>query len=570
MIARLRLYFGAGNLQLKLYILATLTGLLAGGSIVLFRLLIEQGQLALFASGEVGGFASMPWYWVIGLPAAGGLIIGLLFHNLEPRKRSTGVMHVIERLSYYEGRFPLSNYLRQIVGGSLALISGHSVGREGPSVHIGAANGSFIADKLDLPSHAMRILVASGAAAAIAASFDTPIAGVIFAMEVIMMEYHIATFIPIILASVSGAIVGQLVFHEPPFAGLIAGQMQSLWEIPYIIFLGIVIGLVAVGFIRSLSFFTDFIENRPAVIRATLAGVLVGLGGLILPDVMGMSYNLLDIENLTDLALGSLLLLLILKLVLSSACVGLGIPGGLIGPTLVIGALAGAILGQIGLFYSSESSAIGFYVLIGMAAMMGATLKAPLAALMALLELTSNTHIILPGMLAIVFSSIIVFELFKLDSVFLVLLRKKGLDYRNSPLSQALRQINVTAVMKNKFVELPNIIDRETAKQALADNPLWVVTEQKEQQKIILLAADLAAALNEEGKADIDLLAIPGTRKQVTKVSINHSLEGVISQFDKNEVSAAYVTHRISQVQEKIVGIITKENIEAEYQVTHN
>jgi CIC family chloride channel protein len=248
----------------------------------------------------------------------------------------------------------------------------------------------------------------------------------------------------------------------------------------------------------------------------------------------------------------------------------MGIPGGLIGPTLVIGALAGAILGQIGLFYSPESSAIGFYVLIGMAAMMGATLKAPLAALMALLELTSNTHIILPGMLAIVFSSIIVFELFKLDSVFLVLLRKKGLDYRNSPLSQALRQINVTAVMKNKFVELPNIIDRETAKQALADNPLWVVTEKKEQQKIILLAADLAAALNEEGKGDIDLLAIPGTRKQVTKVSINHSLEGVISQFDKNEVSAAYVTHRISQVQEKIVGIITKENIEAEYQVTHN
>jgi CIC family chloride channel protein len=570
LLIRLRHYFSSGDLQLKLYILATLTGLLAGGSIIIFRLLIDQVQTSIFPSGLVEDFASVHWAWVVGLPVIGGLLIGLLFKGLDPQHRGVGVVHVIERLSYHEGKMPLANVVRQFIGAAIALISGHSVGRESPSVHMGAASGSAFGSGLELPNNSTRILVASGAAAAIAASFDTPIAGVIFAMEVIMMEYQIATFIPIILSSVSGALLGRLVFEESPFFGLIASQMQSLWEVPYIILLGLFIGLVAVWFIRSLSFFAGFLAERAIWQRTTLAGLLVGLGGLIVPDVMGMSYNLINTAHLTELTVSTLVLLMILKLILSSACVGLSIPGGLIGPTLVIGAAGGAILGHIGhAVFPELSSSIGFYAIIGMCAMMGSTLKAPLAALLALLELTANPHIILPGMLAIVFSSIVVFELFKLDSAFLVLLRKKGLDYRNDPLRQALRQISVSKSMQVKLVVLPPNISRKTAKQALNNKPLWIVIEQKN-TKLLLLAADLALVVNDDAETEIDLLAIPASRQSMTKVSVNHSLDAAAEQLAKSGAEALYVVRRINPIEENIVGILTKEGLEAQYQLTYN
>lgn len=566
MLDRIKSYFALGDFQLKFYILATLTGVLAGAVIILFRLLIEHAQVSIFPSGRIEDFASVQWYWIIGLPVLGGLIIGLLFNGLESSQRSTGVIHVIERLSYHQGRLPLSNVIRQFLGATVALISGHSVGREGPSVHIGAASGSFFGVVLDLPNNAVRILVASGSAAAIAASFNTPIAGVIFAMEVIMMEYQIASFIPVILASVSGAVLSRMVFNEPPFFGLIATEMQSLWELPYIIFLGILLGLIAVSFIKSLSFFAGSLVDKPVWQRTTIAGLIVGCGGLIMPDVMGMSYNLINTDQLANFAIPGLITLMFLKLLLSSACVGLGIPGGLIGPTMVIGAAAGAILGLIGQgIYPELSSSIGLYAMIGMCAMMGATLKAPLAALMTLMELTANPHIILPGMLAIVFSSLIVLDLFKLDSIYLVLLRKKGMDYGNNPLADALRRVKITKAMRRQFVVLPTTVSVAASEHALSENPHWIVIEKDTVAISLLLAADLARAVSEATSDEIDLLKIPATRKGLIKASVNDSLQEAIDKLSKNDAEALYVTRRIGLLTEEIEGVITPHDIEAQY-----
>ena len=569
--ARLKHFFASGDLQLKFYILATLTGILTGGTIIVFRLLIEQAQISIFPSGEIEDFASVQWYWILGLPILGGAVIGLLFHGLSAEQRTVGVMHVIERLSYYQGRMPVGNVIRQFIGAAIALMSGHSVGRESPSVHIGAASGSFFGVNLDLPNNAKRMLVASGSAAAIAASFNTPIAGVIFAMEVIMMEYQIATFIPIILASVSGAVLSRLAFDEPPFFGIVATQMQSLWELPYIIVLGVFLGLIAVLFIKSLVFFSGFLAKQPVWQRTTLAGVIVGLGGLIMPDVMGMSYNLISSAHLTELAIPGLLTLLFLKLALSSACVGLGIPGGLIGPTMVIGAAGGAMLGYIGQSLAPGlSSSIGFYAMIGMCAMLGSTLKAPLAGLMTLMELTANPHIILPGMLAIVFASLIVIELFKLDSVFLELLRRKGMDYGGDPLVEAMRRISVTRAMARQFELCQVEVTKEKAKELLVSSPVWIIIEQDSDVKSLLLAADLARAVNECETDTINLLDIPGSRQQLAKVSVNDSLQEAIEKLNSPDIEALYVTRRLGLLTERIEGVLTPNEIQAQYQVTNS
>lgn len=290
-----------------------------------------------------------------------------------------------------------------------------------------------------------------------------------------------------------------------------------------------------------------------------------------MPDVMSMSYNVTNTTLLSELALSSLFILLILKLVLSSACIGLGIPGGLIGPTLIIGATAGASLGIIGnYFFPGLSSPTGFYAMIGMCAMMGATLKAPLAALMALLELTANPHIILPGMLAIVFSSIIVFEIFKQDSIFLTLLRTKGLDYRNDPISQTLRRISVAKAMQRNFVTLPEEISAEGAKHALTNNPLWIIIQQDKIPTSLLPAADLARALSENTDDKIKLLHIPASRQNLVKASLHDSLQEALNILNENNAEAVYISRVTAPTIERTYGILTRQAIESHYQVPTN
>lgn len=570
MLEKIRQYFIFGDSAVKLYGLAILTGLIASLIIIAFRLSIDYGQILLFPTGEIEGFAHLAWPWVLGLPIAGGLLIGLLLNGLKPEQRNTGVVHVIERLSSHEGRLPWQNALRQFFGASIALISGHSVGREGPSVHLGAAGGSQIATILELPNNSVRILVACGSAAAIAASFNTPIAGVIFAMEVIMMEYYIASFIPIILASVTGAVLSRLTFGESVLFESLSADMVSLWEIPYIVLMGILIGGLASLFVRSLDFFARLFSNHPFWLRTTYAGILMGLAGLIVPDVMGMSYNAIGGISANEAALGALLLLMAMKLLLSTACVGLGIPGGLIGPTIVVGACAGAALGIVGAqIFPEQSSTMTFYAVLGMCAMMGATLKAPLAALMAMLELTGNPNIILPGMLAIVFSSLVIHDYFKQDALFLKLLRTRGLDFRNDPVTQTLRRISVANAMQRNFIILSRHVSTQAAVHALDSNPDWVLIKEDRQPVALMPAGDLARAVSTEEGEEIDLMHIPASRRNIYKTFLHTSLHEAMEVLSSHHVEALYVTRMTAPLIERTYGILTREMIESHYQLPY-
>ncbi len=571
MLDKIKQYLIFNESTTKLYSLAIVTGLLASIVIILFRLLIDEGHALISPVSKADSFHELPWQWVLILPIIGGLIIGIVLSRLAPNDRQTGIVHVIERLSTHEGRLPVKNAVLQFFTAALALITGHSVGREGPSVHIGAASGSILASSLEQTNTHMRILLACGTAAAISASFNTPIAGVIFAIEVVLMEYHIASFIPVILASVTGAVVSRITLGDDSalFEALNA-NMKSLWEIPYIILIGTVIGVIAALFIRSLTFFSQLGTTKPIWLRTSFSGLLVGLAGLVLPEVMGISYGMIVDLTVADIGLLSILALLIFKLVLSTACIGLGIPGGLIGPLIVVGACAGAALGFLGnAVLPNISSEPAFYVMIGMCAMMAAVLKAPLAALMALLELTANPNIILPGMLAIVFSCLINHDVFKHDPLFLLLLKARGFDYKNDPITQTLRRINVASVMQKNFKLLPSKISREEAVAALADNPEWVLIN-ADKPISLMPAADLARAVDDESITTIDLLEIPASRKDVFKIGLHSSLAQAAAILNEHHVESIYVTRFIAPGIEHTYGIITKQMIESHYQPPAN
>ena len=441
----------------QLAFLGLLCGLLAALVMIAFRMVIELAQRALLPGGTPDNFEALPPEARVLLPLAGGLVLGLLFQRRAPElARQVGVVHVMERLAYHQGRLPLRNAAMQFVGAAIAIISGMSVGREGPAIHLGAASASVTGQRLGLPNNSLRILVGCGVAAAIAASFNTPLAGVAFAMEVILMEYTVVGFAPVILAAVSATALthlaygGDLAFAVPPLT------LGSLWELPYVLAMGLAIGTLAAAFIFLVGATARRTGSWPFWLRIALAGLFTGLCAVPVPEVMGIGYDTVGRALLGDLGVWVLVAIVFAKLVASSVSIGMGVPAGLIGPIIVIGATAGGALGVLGQWLAPiDVSSHGFYALIGLGAMMGGTLHAPLAALTAMLELTGNPNIIWPGMLAVIAAYGVSRVAFRQQPVFVTLMRARGLDYRIDPLWQALRRVGVGAAMDTSVAALP-------------------------------------------------------------------------------------------------------------------
>ncbi len=550
----------------QLAALGVVSGLLAGVVIILFRLVVDLGQAAWLPGGEADAFESLqPWLRLV-VATAGGLLVGLFLQALSPAQRLVGVVHVMERLTYHQGHLPLRNMLVQFAGAAICLLSGHSVGREGPSIHLGAAAGSQVGQRLGLPNNSTRTLVACGTAAAIAASFNTPIAGVIFAMEVVMMEYTIAGFMPVILAAVSGAVLSRAVFGDATAFSVPPLDMLSLWELPWLVLIGLVLGTLSAAFIRLLRASSAALPKVPLWLRTTLAGAIVGLLAMAVPQIMGVGYDTVNGVLLGQVGLGLLLAIAACKLVATTLGLGLGLPGGLIGPTLVIGAAAGGALGVLGgMLVPEQASSPGFYAMVGMSAMMSATLQAPLAALMALLELTGNPNIILPGMLVVVIANLVTREVFKQESIYITLMRARGLDYRNDPVAQSLRRIGVASVMERSFTECAPLLERAAAEQLLADRPHWLLVREGEHLLTLLPAADLARALSESEQPTYDLLAIPARRRDVAPIHLQATLQEALEALQSSHADVLYVQRTTAPFIQRIYGVLTREAVEENY-----
>lgn len=405
---------------LRVTLLGLVSGLVAATAVLLFRWTIEQGQAFLLPGDQVGNYEALEGWWRILLPVGGGLLLGWLFERLPPGWQAVGILHVLRMLRTPGGeRLPAGNLAVQFLGGAWAIVAGHSVDREGPSVHIGAATSNLVGQALRISREEDYVLAAAGAAAAIAASFNTPLAGVLFVVEVLRVRYDVTRYIPILTASVIGGLVAHWVVGPEPAFGIPTAGPGTFREVPLLVALGLGTGLLATAFIAL----TEQIAYRSRTLRPSLsfplAGLVTGILALWTPQIMGVSYDTLAALLRGALDLNVVLAILAAKLLATAVAVGLRVPGGLIGPTLFIGGAAGSAVGiAAGLWQPEFTSAVSFFALIGMIAMMGATLRAPLAALTALLELTGNPGVILPGMIAVVIAELTNRMLLGKDSVF--------------------------------------------------------------------------------------------------------------------------------------------------------
>lgn len=566
-IERLRVQLAGTHGLPLLALLGLVTGLLAAAIIILFRLLIETSQASFLPLADPENYEALDWATRLYLATGGGLLLGILFYFSARPPLRVGILHVLERLGYHEGLLPLKNMIFQFVGAAIAIISGQSVGREAPSVHLGAAGGSLLGQKMQLPNNSIRILIACGSAGAIAASFNTPLAGVIFAMEVVMMEYTISGFIPVILAAVSATATNRMIIESHPAFIVPALDLDSLWELIIIVIMGIGIGAIAAIFIHSLKWITHKGKQLPLPLRMTLAGFSIGICAIICPQIMGIGYDTVNLALLGSIAIPLLLLILVFKLLATVISIGLSIPAGLIGPILFIGAVFGSLTGLLlELLPGVNSSPPGLYAMLGMGAMMGATLQAPLAALIALLELTGNQHIIFPGMLAIVSASLSAQEIFGTQSVFISQMKEMGLDYRNDPVAQSLRRLGVAAVMNQNFVIVQPQINSSQARIILAKEPQWLVISRKEGNQL-MPATDLVRFLETDNSEQVDLMEVPSKRRQLAPVLQQSTLQQALKILDETDVEALYVIRPVGVSADRIYGIVTRQDIEEKYRI---
>ncbi len=552
----------------QLAILGCISGLLTALTAIAFRLSFEL-PLEYFLPGDSESFEQLPTAARFLLPLIGALLIGLIMHYTKPEHHSVSVGHVLERLQHHQAQLPAANALFQFVGGAIALLTGNSVGREGPAVHLGAASSSLLGQRLQLPNNSLRALTACGVAAAIAASFNTPLAGVIFAMEAILMEYTITGFIPVILAAVTGGVMSRIVFGNEPAFSIPLIELGSLWELPFLILCGLIVGLTA-SVMLLLYRRTRQFKDRPALLRMLFAGLLCGTIAILLPQIQGVGYDTVEQAMLGELGLLLLAAIVIAKILVSTISVGLGMPGGIIGPNFVIGACIGGGLGVIGGYFNPEqASSSGFYAVLCMGAMMGAVLNAPLAALIAVLELTYNPNILLPSMLVIVIASITSRMLTKQLGIFSV-----GRDLRGyySPVFQMLSRAGVTSLMKQNFAHHSRYLSRPMAESLLKEKPTWIVIEDAGEPKYILRSADLALHLKEQllelldEDTLIDLREIPGERWQLFPIHARATLQEALLAMQQNNGQAVFVSQPAAPLMSEVAGIITKQDIDNYYQ----
>ncbi|PAU71750.1 chloride channel protein [Vreelandella alkaliphila] len=562
----------------QLCVLGLVSGVITGAVMVAFRLLLEVGAALYMPEGNPEAFEGLaPWLRAL-LPMIAVTLIGTLLYRQKAAARKLGVGHVIERLTYHQGRFPMRNWLNQWWVGVVSVLGGLSAGREGPAIHLGAAASSGLGLKLRLPNNSLRVLVACGTAAGISASFNTPIAGVIFAMEVVMMEYTLMSFMPVILASTMGALVAQLVYGNEPAFRIPEVALGSLMNVPWVVIIGLVIGLLAGVFIHLSR--SQYLQQWPLWLRLGAVGVITGAVAWWFPEVQGIGYDSVAAMLNNQLAITVLLALMIAKLLITAITVAGGVPIGIIGPVLVVGAATGALGGMLGGWVWPDKAADpGIYAMLGMAAMMGAVLQAPLAALMALLELTHSPHIMLPGMLVVVVACLTSRQLTGCEGFFISTVRY-GLHPLQQPLMQALSRVSVPAVMERHLVRTDRMITPDQARRLLETNPVWLVIERSSVEKPVLAlkAAELARwllehdeALQDEAPPEdefIDLLEIPGQRLEMAPIGLQATLSEAFLKLQDNALGALYVVHGYRPKQQRISGIITRGAIERYYHYT--
>jgi CIC family chloride channel protein len=459
---------------------AILVGLGTGLGAVLFIRLIAFVQKVFFEEGEASlGFLGR-WLFML-IPAVGGLLAGPIIFYFAKEAKGHGVPEVMQAIAVRGGRIRPRVVVAKVLASGLCIGSGGSAGREGPIVQVGAALGSTVGQWLRLSELRIRNLVACGAAAGIAATFNAPIAGVVFAMEIILGEMHLGDLGNVVISAVTAATIARIFLGERPAFTIPNYGVKTPWEVLLYVLLGVLAALVAVGFIRLLYWFEDRFDNwrfpdplKPAVGGLLLGGLaffypmILGLGfvpeeeallGLPLaaniPHVFGSGFPVIEAALVGDLSFGLMFALLLLKPLATSLTLGSGNSGGVFAPALFAGAALGGAFGRVVESLAPGATAgPGAFATVGMAAVFAGAARAPFTGILIVLEMTDDYRLILPLMAGVIIS-LIVSERLQRESIYTLKLVRNGIHFRRGRAVDVMETVLVSEVMVKQPVTVP-------------------------------------------------------------------------------------------------------------------
>ncbi|HEX6472788.1 MAG TPA: chloride channel protein [Streptosporangiaceae bacterium] len=439
------------------------------------------------------------WFVVLA-PALGGLLYGPMVDRFAREARGHGVPEVMLAVAQRGGRIAPQVAVVKALASALCIGSGGSVGREGPIVQIGSALGSALGRAIRLTETRLRVLVACGAAGGIAATFNAPLAGVFFAMELVLRDFTAESFGAVVLSSVTASVVGRAAFGDAVFLHLPAFHVRHPAEYLLYAGLGLAAGFVGVGFTRVLYLIEDACDwawRGPEWLRPAAGGLL--LGGLLLamPELYGVGYPVLEHAIDGRYAIGFMLALLVGKILATSTTIGIGGSGGVFAPSLFMGAMLGTAYGAV-LHHLGPGvvAAPGAYGLVGMGAVFAGAARAPITAVIIMFELTGEYTIILPLMLAIVLATL-VSRMLTSDTIYTLKLRRRGIDLDAHHLTHPLSVQRVRTVMEPIPGTLPDTtpLDRAGRALALSDHGVLPVTDAAGAYRGVVTARAVAEAL---------------------------------------------------------------------------
>ncbi|WP_299626478.1 chloride channel protein [Pelagibius sp.] len=532
------LRFGRND-QFILSVLAVVIGAAAGGAAIAFRDAIAGVQWLSygFSSEQVATeVRKLDWWHVLLVPTLGGLAIGLFVRYSLPGGKPQGVAHVIEASALRDGRMSLTVGIRAAIASAASIGFGASVGREGPVVHLGACLGSWVAKRLHLGRVLARTLLGCGVAAGVAASFNAPIAGTFFALEVVVGHYALSAFAPIVIASVTGTLISRARYGDfPAFILPENWTIVSFWEFPAFALLGLVSALAAVLFMRSVIFTEDVIGKLsvPSWSTPAIGGLLLGCIALVFPEVLGVGYEATD-AALSDLySLELLLALIVAKTAATAICLGSGFAGGVFSPSLFIGAMVGGAFGILATQAFPElSSGHGAYTIIGMGAVTGAVLGAPISTILMIFELTNDYELTIAVMLATVIASVVTQQVHG-RSFFHWQLERRGVSVRGGHQTGLMQRIKISSVMDNRYSAVSPQTPIAQVRLKLQSAPwgeLFVIDDKKSLCGVITYADLHEAAF--DTSHDSELSAADVARAVPAVLQLSDHLEAAVKVYN--------------------------------------
>lgn len=471
---------GPGNIQF--WFIALLIGIAAGGAAVLFRLGINFIQETLYGTDNVRllhSFAeTLPWYSILLIPVFGGLLVGLILDRFTADGRAKSVAEVIEGAALKDGRVETKEGFASALASMITLGTGGSSGREGPVVHLAAVLSSIVSNKMKADGITGRDLLGCAVAAAVSASFNAPIAGALFALEVILRHFAVHAFAPIAIASVAGTVINRLVFGDVAEFELVEDGILAFYvELPAFLLLGVLSGIVAVALIRSVFFVENLgsvVQQRlrmPRFLRPAAAGLLLGLIALNYPHIIGVGYETTSAALTGQLLWHEAVVFCIIKVIAVAITMGGRMGGGIFSPSLMIGALLGLAFGLTATsIFPEVSGSETLYALAGMGAVAAAVLGAPISTTLIVFELTGDWQTGLAVLVAVSLSTALTSRLVD-RSFFLSQLERRNVHCAAGPQAYLLSMFRVANVMRRP--DAPDAADEDSVWKAIEEGH-WV------------------------------------------------------------------------------------------------